>query len=65
MRAYADADDNKVKWCKYYIQKLRDVSYRKLDEATAHVAKVHILKTSYLQLLERRSFYRRRSNSNY
>lgn len=40
MRAYADADTAKVEWCENYIQRLRDVSYRKLDEATAHMAKV-------------------------
>jgi len=39
MRAYADADTAKVEWCENYIQRLRDVSYRKLDEATAHMAK--------------------------
>lgn len=46
MRAYADADSNKVGWCKHYIQKLRDVSYRKIDEATAYIAKVSKIETS-------------------
>jgi len=47
MRAYADADNAKVDWCKHYIKKLRDVSYRKLDEATAYIAKVCKTKRKY------------------
>ena len=40
MKAHADANTSKVDWCKTYINKLREISFRKLDEATAYVAKV-------------------------
>jgi hypothetical protein len=42
MKAYADSDTVKVNWCKQYIHRLREISYKKIDDATSHVAKVII-----------------------
>jgi len=39
-RALADEHFTKVKWAKNYINQLRQINYRKLDEATSYVIKV-------------------------
>lgn len=48
MKELADEHFTKVKWCKNYIQEMRKINYRKLDEATAYVLKVRKMKMAIM-----------------
>lgn len=62
MRAYADNDTTKVNWCQQYVHRLREISYRKIDEATAHIAKVIILLVLVIKLINRMLIYSSKKN---